>query len=85
MTVQVKIERLVNKIVDEALQDSVEGRGITFQDRVDALKVITPYYVALRKGGSVEADADSTMADFAEAMKESKNGTPRVPGHRGRQ
>ena len=68
-------------IVDAALQ---EGSKIDFRDRVDALKVITPYYVALRKGGSVEPDAVSTMADFAEAMKETNNAA-QIRGHRGRQ
>ena len=79
-----EIEQLVSKVAREAYEDD----AINFNDRVDALRVLAPYYSALRKTvAPVTEDGASTMSDFAELMHEEKHArpNPQVRGDRGRQ
>jgi hypothetical protein len=64
-----EIEKLVNEVAKAAL--AKEEGTIAFHDKVDALKVLTPYYLALRKDHADIAETSETMADFAKALKES--------------
>ena len=71
-----EIEKLVNKIAKAALADD-----ISLTERVDALKVLTPYYVALKKDRTLDEDGETTMVDLAQAMQEPTNA--QVRSHRG--
>ncbi len=81
MTTLSEIEKLVSKVAQEALQDNADG--LSLSDKVEALKVLTPYYLSLKKDNKPEDDETGTMADFATAMKEPH--ASKVRGHRGRQ
>lgn len=64
------IEKLAKKVAQDALSGRDEqGDTIAFKEKVDALKVLTPYYQALKKEGVGEDDT-STMAAFARALKD---------------
>lgn len=80
-----EIERLASKIAREAYEQD----AIKFNDKVDALRVLAPYYSALRKDhGAVVENGASTMSDFAQLMNETEEqhaGTPQVRGDRRRQ
>ena len=68
MSTQSEIEKLVNKVAKDALAPDVEHHA-----RVEALKVLTPYYLSLKKDKNPDDSNDSTMADFAAAMQEPVN------------
>jgi len=68
MTPLPDIEKLVAKVAKAALQDSTSD-----QDRVDALKVLTPYYLSLKKERNVEESETSTMHDLAQAFQDPEN------------
>lgn len=74
-----EIEKLVSKVSCGALDESV-----AFQDRVEALKVLTPYYIALKKERATTDEDDGTMADLAKSIKEPENGPVKVRGYPGR-
>jgi len=78
MTALTEIEKLVDKVAKEALQDD-----LALHEKVEALKVLTPYYQALKKDTKSEDTETSTMDDFAKAMKEPN--AAQVRSHRGRQ
>ena len=59
------IEKLVEQVAQEARK-----KEVPFTDRVDALKVLTPYFTAMRKDQGRDDDTEGTMLEFAEAMKE---------------
>jgi len=65
MSTLADIEKLVKKVVSGALEES-----IPFTDRVDALKVLTPYFTAMRKDQGREEPTEGTMMDFAKALQE---------------
>jgi hypothetical protein len=77
-----EIEKLVLTITKDALNK--EGKDIPFHDKVEALKVLTPYFVALRKDRDDIVTSTGTMAEFAHAMKESDNGAIRSGRRNGR-
>ena len=64
-----EIEKLVNEVAKAALAKEEES-AIAFHDRVDALKVLTPYYLALRKDKADIDDSGETMEDFAKTLKD---------------
>jgi hypothetical protein len=77
-----EIEKLVNEVAKAALEK--RETGIDFRDRVDALKVLTPYFLALRKD-TVDSELDGeTMADFARTLKEPTHGQIRSRRGNGR-
>ena len=71
MTTLSDIEKLVQKTAQEALKDTTP-----LQERVDALKVIAPYYGALKKLEPKGDDADGdepTMDEMRSQIEESGN------------
>jgi hypothetical protein len=64
-----KIEELARRVADDALGPDNE---ISFHNRVEALKVLTPYYVALQKASSAQDEDDDagTMRELAKTMRE---------------
>jgi hypothetical protein len=76
-----EIEKLVNKVAKDALATTDD---VNHQSRVETLKVLTPYYLALKKELGHETSNGSTMDDFAQAMKEPDHAT-QIRGNRGRQ
>lgn len=76
-----EIEKLVNKVAKDALATT---DAVDHHSRVETLKVLTPYYLSLKKDTGNEASNGSTMDDFAQAMKEPEHAAT-VRSHRGRQ
>ena len=73
MTTLTDIEKLVETTAKQALE-----KDTTIQSRIDALKVIAPYYTALKKAAGVdlpESD-EPTMADMRSQI-EQENGNGR--------
>jgi hypothetical protein len=85
MTALKEIDKLVNKVAKAANEDNILGRDTTLHDRVEALKVLTPYYLALLKARGAEEDDTSTMADFAMAIREDQRAVTQVRGNRRKQ
>lgn len=81
MSALTEIEKLVNEITKAALTG---GNAIPFHDKVEALKVLTPYFVALRKDRDDIVPSGETMADFATAMKEHDDAPVRSRRRNGR-
>ena len=69
------IENLVKKVASGAL-----GEEVPFTDRVDALKVLTPYYTALRKDHGRDDSTEGTMVDFAKALQGEPHAGSQVRG-----
>jgi len=75
-----KIEQLATKVADQALgKDTLPG------DRVEMLKVLTPFYTLLKKAeAKVEEPDETTMAGLqAELEKAEENGS-QIQHRRGR-
>ena len=72
MTTLSDIEKLVETTAKQALQNDT-----SLQDRVDALKILHPYYAALKKAEGLPAEGgdEPTIADMqAQIEKENGNG-----------
>ena len=71
MTTLQDIELLAQKTAKEALKNDTP-----LQDRIDALKTLTPYYTALKKAaGQEEPSSDEpTMEDMRTQIQETGNG-----------
>jgi len=78
------IDKLLCKVAQDACQPDSDDMGINFHSRIEALKVLKDYYLALHKAKSLAAvdSGDETMDDLAQAIRE-PNGTAQVRGHRG--
>jgi hypothetical protein len=78
------IEKLVHAVADSAVQGKVK-----VSEKIEALRVLAPYYVALKKH-KVHATANEpdevTIGRLQDAVRdiEVSNGGRAVPGHRGR-
>jgi hypothetical protein len=71
MTTLSAIEKLVNDVAKRALEKDTEGQDTPLHEKVDALKVLTPYYLAIRKERMTEdTNGESTMDDFAKTLQE---------------
>jgi hypothetical protein len=80
MSTLADIERLVKQVAHEAQQD-----GVPFTDRVDALKVLTPYFTAFRKDQGKDDPTEGTMLDFAKALQGEPDAGTEIRGDRRRQ
>lgn len=80
MSARSDIEKLAQSIAKDAMKADT-----SLQDRIDALKVLTPYYTALTKQKKAPADDDGepTFADLTRQIEEHANGTPEVRTRRG--
>lgn len=81
MSAKSKIEALALSVAEKAME-----KDTGLQDRIDALKVLTPYYAALIKGKKQISDEDGepTFADLTKGIEEHVNGIPQVRTGRGR-
>lgn len=62
MTAENDIEALASKIAKEAISDDM-----SFAEKLDALKILTPYYTALKKqNGSKSSDDDNDGPSFSD-------------------
>lgn len=77
-----KLKELADAIVAEALQGAT-----SLPDKVDAFKVVYPYYVALLKSKSKPDDEDEdTLGNMARRIAEGSNGgSTKLRGGSGRQ
>jgi hypothetical protein len=72
MTTLSDIEKLVQTTAKNALE-----KDTPLQERIDALKVIAPYYTALKKAAGQEppdSGGDPTMDEMRSQIEESGNG-----------
>ena len=71
MTTLSDIEKLAQKTAQNALETDTP-----LQERIDALKALTPYYTALKKAaGNEEPSSDEpTMEDMRTQIQETGNG-----------
>lgn len=72
MTTLSDIEKLVETTAKQALEKTT-----TIEQRIDALKVIAPYYTALKKAAGQDPPAEGgepTMDDMRSQIEESGNG-----------
>ena len=72
MTTLQDIEKLVQTTAKNALE-----KDTPLQERIDALKVIAPYYTALKKAAGSPADEagdEPTMDDMRTQIEETGNG-----------
>lgn len=59
-----ELDALAEKIAAEAKQE-----GTKLPDRLDAMKVLTPYYALRLKHKPEDPDSSGTFADFAESIE----------------
>ena len=71
MTTLSDIEKLAQKTAQTALKEDTP-----LQERIDALKSLTPYYTALKKAAGQEepASGEPTMEDMRSQIEDSGNG-----------
>ena len=80
MTTLQDIESLAQKTAKEALKEDT-----TLQYRIDALKTLTPYYLALKKAaGQDPPDSDEPTMEDMRSQIEQENGNGRAVQTRSR-
>jgi hypothetical protein len=72
-----KLDNLAASIADAAAQADTE-----LQDRIDALKVLTPYYALLQKHPAGDPEGDELT--FGDLQEQISNGAEVRPGRGGR-
>lgn len=70
MTALDEIEALALNVAKEAAQDKTD-----LEQKIDALKALSPYYTLLSKARVVVEDDDESIEHLAEQIHEAENGS----------